>query len=68
MKKDKIITFKVEKDFESPITKGKMLKEGMTGEMRQSLLEGNIDNVKILNREVYNEQKGKQLKKVKDNG
>lgn len=58
---DRLITFEVKKEFESPATKGKMLRVGMKGQMRAGLLKEHMKKIRVLDTETYDKQEEKKL-------
>lgn len=62
---DRLITFEVKEEFESPATKGKILRPGMKGQMREHLLKKHMKKIRVLNTETYNKEEQKKLIKLK---
>lgn len=62
---DRLITFEVKEGFESPATKGKMLRPGMKGQMREHLLKKHMKKIRVLDTETYDKEVEKKLKELK---
>jgi len=64
-RKDRLISFEVKEEFESPATKGKMLRPGMKGQMRERLLKKHMEKIRVLDTKTYEKQEEKKLVKLK---
>lgn len=62
---DRLITFEVKEGFESPATKGKMLRPGMKGQMREHLLKKHMKKIRVLDTKTYDEKEQKRLIELK---
>lgn len=62
---DRLITFEVKKEFESPATKGKMLRPGMKGQMRERLLKDHMKKIRVLDTNTYDKEVENKLKELK---
>ncbi len=62
---DRLITFEVKEGFESPATKGKMLRVGMKGQMRARLLKKHMKEIRVLDTKTYDAKEQKRLIELK---